>query len=333
MRSIRSIEILCLALAALVLVWSSSIGAHPWALVSLLGAFAATIAVFRSRRFLPNRGRARVQIESWAMVAFVSAVLWFTGRADSPLVNLYLLPLILSAFVLGRATAMAQVGASIAVYAGLVVATPGHAQTWLAMGARTVGVMAPILLVAYVTSTLAADVTEARDRIERLAHDDPLTGLLNTRTFEAIWEREHQSRERDHRPYSVLFVDVNQLDRINEEFGREAGDGALTLVARCLQRSIRSSDRASRFGADEFAVLLPGAPPEVAGTIVNRIRHNVFKTTLDVRSRMIRCSVSIGVASYPQDARELRELQSLAEHRMYRDKELRRSPPGAETPA
>ncbi len=332
MRSIRSIEILCLALAALVLVWSSSIGAHPWALVSLLAAFAASIAVFRSRRFLPNRGRVRVQVESWAMVVFVSAVLWFTGRADSPLVNLYLLPLILSAFVLGRATAMAQVGAAIAVYAGLVVATPGVDPAWLAMGARTVGVMAPILLVAYVTSTLAADVTEARDRIERLAHDDPLTGLLNARTFEAIWQREHQSRDRDHRPYSVLFVDVNQLDRINEEFGRDAGDGVLTLVAQCLQRSIRSSDRASRLGADEFAVLLPGAPPEVAGALVNRIRHNVFKTTLDLRSRMIRCSVSIGVASYPQDARELRELQSLAEHRMYRDKELRRAP-GAESPA
>lgn len=331
MRSIRSIEILCLALAALVLVWSSSIGAHPWALVSLLTAFAATILAFRSRRFLPNRGRVRMQVESWAMVAFVSAVLWFTGRADSPLVNLYLLPLILSAFALGRATAMTQVGAAVAVYAGLVVATPGLDPTWLAMAARTVGVMAPILLVAYLTSTLAADVTEARDRIERLAHDDPLTGLLNARAFEAIWDHEHRSRERDHRPYSVLFIDVNQLDRINEEFGREAGDGALTMVARCVQRSIRTSDRAARCGADEFAVLLPGTPPEVAGAIVNRIRHNVFKTTLDLRTRMIRCSVSIGVASYPQDARELRELQSLAEHRMYRDKELRRAP-GAEAP-
>jgi len=222
--------------------------------------------------------------------------------------------------------AMLQVAAACAVYAALAVATPGLDPTWLATAARTVGVMAPILLVTYLTSTLAADVSEARQRIESLAHDDPLTGLLNQRTFDELCEHEHQARERSRQPYSLLIVDVNQLDQVNEEFGREAGDNALKLVARCLQRSIRSSDCAARFGGDEFALLLPGATADVAAAVVNRIRHNVYKTTLDLRSRMIRCSVGVGIATYPQDAREIRELQSLAEHRMYRDKELRRGP-------
>ena len=78
--------------------------------------------------------------------------------------------------------------------------------------------------------------------------------------------------------------------------------------------------------------VLPGASPEVAEAVIKRVRHNVYKTTLDLRSRMIRCSVSIGVVNYPKDSRDMRELLSLAEHKMYRDKELRRTP-GAEANA
>jgi GGDEF domain-containing protein len=66
--------------------------------------------------------------------------------------------------------------------------------------------------------------------------------------------------------------------------------------------------------------------------VVKRVRHNVYKTTLDLRSRMIRCSVSIGVVNYPKDGRDARELMSTVDHKMYRDKELRRAP-GAETNA
>src|SRR5258708_6974316 len=77
---------------------------------------------------------------------------------------------------------------------------------------------------------------------------------------------------------------------------------------------------------------MPGASPEVAEAVVKRVRHNVFKTTLDLRSRMIRCSVSIGVVNYPKDARDMRELLSIADRKMYRDKELRRAP-GSEASA
>ena len=104
------------------------------------------------------------------------------------------------------------------------------------------------------------------------------------------------------------MIDMDKLKDINDDFGHEAGNSAITLVAQCLQRSIRTTDHAARFGGDEFAVLLPGASPEVAEAVVKRVRHNVYKTTLDLRSRMIRCSVSIGVVNYPKDARDMREL-------------------------
>ena len=332
MRSTRSIEILCLALAALVLVWSGALAHQMWPVLGLLAAFALAIVGFRGRRFLPGRSRSKLLIESWSMLAFITCVLWFTGKGGSPLFNLYLLPLILSALTLGRLITMIQVAAIAVCHLALAMTTPGLDVVSLFYASQLIGQVAPFLLVAYLTTTLSADITEARERIENLAQTDSLTGLYNVRMFNEVWQREHGSSERNRGVYALLMIDMDKLKDINDVFGLEAGNSAITLVAQCLQRSIRATDHAARLGGDEFAVLLPGASSEVAEAVVKRVRHNVYKTTLDLKSRMIRCSVSIGVVNYPQDSRDMRDLRSLADDRMYRDKELRRMP-GAEANA
>jgi diguanylate cyclase (GGDEF)-like protein len=326
MRSTRSIEILCLALAALVLIWSGALTAQTWPVIGLLAAFALAIVGFRGRRFLPGRSRTKLLIESWSMVIFITGVLWFTGKGGSPLFNLYLLPIILSALTLGRVVTLLQVAAIAICHLLLAMTTPGLDIISLLYASQVVGQLAPFLLVAYLTTTLSADITEARERIENLAQTDSLTGLYNVRMFNELWQREHSACERNRGAYALLMIDMDKLKEINDVFGHEAGNSAITLVAQCLQRSIRNTDHAARFGGDEFAVLLPGASPDVAEAVIKRVRHNVYKTTLDLRSRMIRCSVSIGVVSYPKDSRDMRDLRSLADDRMYRDKELRRNP-------
>jgi diguanylate cyclase (GGDEF)-like protein len=326
MRSTRSIEILCLVLAALVLILSGALTAQTWPVIGLLGAFALAIVGFRVRRFLPGRSFTKLLIESWSMVIFITCVLWFTGKGGSPLFNLYLLPIVLSALTLGRVVTLLQVAAVAICHLLLAMTTPGLDVVSLFYASQVVGQLAPFLLVAYLTTTLSADITEARERIENLAQTDSLTGLYNVRMFNEVWQREHNSCERTRGVYALLMIDMDKLKEINDVFGHEAGNSAITLVAQCLQRSIRTSDHASRFGGDEFAVLLPGASPDVADAVIKRVRHNVYKTTLDLRSRMIRCSVSIGVVNYPKDAKDMRELRSLADDRMYRDKELRRNP-------
>ncbi len=326
MRSTRSIEILCLALAALVLIWSGALTAQLWPVIGLLAAFALAIVGFRGRAFLPGRSRSKLLIESWSMVIFITCVLWFTGKGGSPLFNLYLLPIILSALTLGRVITLTQVAVIAICHFLLAVTTPGLDVISLFYASQLVGQVAPFLLVAYLTTTLSADITEARERIENLAQNDSLTGLYNVRMFNELWQREHTACERNRGVYALLMIDMDKLKDINDVFGHEAGNSAITLVAQCLQRSIRTTDHAARFGGDEFAVLLPGASPEIAEAVIKRVRHNVYKTTLDLRSRMIRCSVSIGLVNYPKDAKDMRDLRSLADDRMYRDKELRRNP-------
>jgi diguanylate cyclase (GGDEF)-like protein len=314
------------------MVWSRALANQLWPVLSLLGAFLVAIVAFRARRFFPRGTRTRLLIESWSMVIFITGVLWFTGKSSSPLLNLYLLPIILSALTLGRPVTLLQVAVISMCHLLLAAATPGVDVVSLVYASQAVGQLAPFLLVAYLTTTLSADITEARERIENLAQTDALTGLYNVRMFNEVWQREHGSAERDRGVYALMMIDMDKLKDINDTFGHEAGNSAITLVAQCLQRSIRATDYAARFGGDEFAVLLPGASPEVAEAVLKRVRHNVYKTTLDLRSRMIRCSVSIGIGNYPKDGRDMRELLSTADRKMYRDKELRRTP-GSEASA
>jgi len=298
-------------------------------IIGLMTAFGAAILAFHGRWLLPNHPRAKLQLESWCMLAFITGILWFTGKSSSPLVNLYLLPIILSALTLGRAATLLQVGVITVCHVALAAATPGLEVVSPDYASRAVGELAPFLLVAYLTTTLSADIAEAREHIETLAQTDSLTGLYNLRMFTEVWQREHLACEKNQGVYAVLMVDMDRLQDINDDFGHDGGNSAILLVAQCLQRSIRGSDTAGRLGSDEFAALLPRATPDVAEAVVKRVRHNVYKTTLDLRSRMIRCTVSIGVANYPKDGRDLRELKSIAEANMSRDKEFRRAPGSA----
>src|SRR5580698_8857921 len=153
--------------------------------------FCGAIVVFRSQRLFRSRTRLRLSVESWTMMAFVTGVLCLTGRGASPMLNLYLLPVILSALTLGRRVTLLQVAVICAIHLALTALTPGIQVLSLAYASAAVGALSPILLVGYLTATLAADVTEAREHIEALAQTDPLTGVLNLRTFNSAWERVH----------------------------------------------------------------------------------------------------------------------------------------------
>jgi hypothetical protein len=139
---------LCLVLAALVLIWSGALSRELWPVLSLLAAFGAAIVVFRARHFLPGRTLPKLLIESWSMLIFITGVLWFTGKGASPLLNLYLLPIILSALTLGRLVTLLQVAVIAVCHFLLAAATPGVDVISLLYASQVVGQIAPFLLVA-----------------------------------------------------------------------------------------------------------------------------------------------------------------------------------------
>lgn len=322
--SVAVIEGLLLVVVACYLLLAPEAVRARGAVTVAIGAYAGLCGLFRLRRVFARHTRLKLHAESWAMTAFVSIVLWFTGGDDSPLLGLYLLPITLSALTLGQLAALAQVGAASVLYLVLAPVTPDITPFNASYLAAALARLLPLLLVAYLTSTLAADIFAARRRIETLAQTDPLTGLLNLRAFQALHRQAHLAAARDIEPYTLLMLDMDNLKSINDSFGHEAGNSAIVLVANCIRRTVRASDVAARFGGDEFVVLLRGVDAEGAAAIAQRLRNLVHGTTLDAGSRIIRCSISIGQASFPQEGRDEREMLTVADRKMYRDKDRRR---------
>ena len=145
---------------------------------------------------------------------------------------------------------------------------------------------------------LAARLSAAvrtRTRLDQLRQGvavDPLTELFNRRAFESRLEEETARSERSGAPVSAMLVDVDRFDRINQLHGRRAGDELLREMGSTLRTAMRASDSVYRFGADEFAVLLPDTELAPAYLAAERCRNVIGNVTLGG----FPISVSIGVA-------------------------------------
>jgi diguanylate cyclase (GGDEF)-like protein len=134
-----------------------------------------------------------------------------------------------------------------------------------------------------------------RSRLEKLRQGvavDPLTGLFDRKAFESRLEQETARSERSGAPVSAMLIDVDRLDRINQMHGRRVGDELLREMGSTLRATVRVSDSVYRFGADEFAVLLPDTELAAAYLAAERCRNEIANITLGG----FPTSVSIGVA-------------------------------------
>jgi diguanylate cyclase (GGDEF)-like protein len=322
-RSLTRVDWLVLLVVALHTLVLHASPASPRLLYATLAAYTLFVVAFRWRGFPVRETGARIALGAAAMVAFITIVAILTGGSSSPIVNLFLLPIVLVAMTLGRRGAFVIfVGVTLA-WLSLIVGEgplPGTAE----LLARLFGELGPYALVAYLTQALAGTIMTARRRIEEMAERDALTGMLNLRTFKAILSREHQLRSRGSRGgYSILLVDMDDLKELNDAHGHQAGNRAITSVAGAIQRAIRTTDMAARYGGDEFVVFLPEASPEVAEAVAQRIRNNVYRSLFPVGERLQRMTVSAGAASYPRDGAEQDDIVAAADTRMRRDRELR----------
>ena len=259
-----------------------------------------------------------------ARFAFTTAVLIPTGGPESPLLNLYLLPIIVAALTLGKWSGLLMVGLVSVCYV-YVGADLREAVSFAGLTALATS-LAPFLLVAFITTMLSNDIHLARNRIRALSETDELTGLLNMRAFSRIHRREHDKAERYDRTYAVLLLDMDNLKKVNDRFGHDAGNRAIVLVANVITRVIRNTDVAARYGGDEFIVLLAETDKKEAEEISRRVRNSIHNTTLDYHGTMIRTSASVGLAMYPADATDHNDLIVKADREMYQEKELRRAP-------
>jgi diguanylate cyclase (GGDEF)-like protein/PAS domain S-box-containing protein len=167
------------------------------------------------------------------------------------------------------------------------------------------------------------DVTAARDlsaKLERLALHDSLTDLPNRSLFTDRLDRALARAIRTGNSVVLLFIDLDDFKPVNDTLGHALGDRLLQSVAERLRNCIRQADTVSRFGGDEFLVLLPDVPPsQDVGICAEKVFHSL-QTAHDIGGHELHVTASVGVSSYPCDAADGTGLLKCADAAMYRAK-------------
>ena len=165
------------------------------------------------------------------------------------------------------------------------------------------------------------DITDGKAKelhMESIARSDPLTGVLNRRGFERDASK-RLTESADDATGALMFIDLNDFKRINDNCGHEVGDELLRIAAKRLRKSLRSCDIIGRPGGDEFVALVPDVTPEVADRLAKRLTATLEEPYL-IGSESLDCSASIGLALYPVNANTLTGLMREADQAMYRAK-------------
>ena len=318
-RTVAEIEWLLVILVLLYYVFQDRSQDNTVAVYSGLIAFSTIIIGFHYFNFVRRPGRWSLAIETWIMIVFITYVLYYTGRLDSPLLNLYLLPIVTSALTLGQKATLLQVGLIGACYLLLGHATNPSFLSTITAGDFAVDI-APMLLVAYVTTMLSQDILNTMAKIRLISETDELTRAYNMRAFNTIAERECALAERYNRILGLLMVDSDNLKKVNDSHGHEAGDHLIQHVVRCIRLELRSTDIVARYGGDEFMCLLPETGAEGAAVVAERIRKRIAETPVAAGAASIPTSISVGVAAYPQHGDRFDAVARSADRALYASK-------------
>jgi len=156
---------------------------------------------------------------------------------------------------------------------------------------------------------------------EELSVTDDLTKLYNSRYLNACLLREVHRARRYRSQVSLIFLDLDGFKNVNDQHGHLAGSRALVEVGAVIRNMVREIDVVSRFGGDEFTVILPQTGPEGAWIIADRIRCRLEETIfLEAFGLSVRITASFGIASFPDHADSEKALIQHADEAMYRVK-------------
>jgi diguanylate cyclase (GGDEF)-like protein len=175
------------------------------------------------------------------------------------------------------------------------------------------------------SAALALENARLFQKTRELSITDEVTPLYNVRFFHQILERELKLVDRYRSVLALIFVDLDRFKPINDQFGHLRGSRVLREVGFLLQAAVRETDYPARYGGDEFVVILPQTDAAAAVVLGEKLRQLIEgHTFLQEEGINARVGVSLGIASYPTEARTKESLIRLADERMYKDKDVRR---------
>ena len=164
------------------------------------------------------------------------------------------------------------------------------------------------------------DYIDAKKEMQHMAYHDALTSLPNRINIENYLENRLKVADRENTKIALLFIDLDRFKNINDTLGHDVGDELLIEVSSRLQQILRKSDMLSRFGGDEFAVVIDGLDNHYSVAYICEKILNLFQEVIHTKLHQLNITLSIGVSIFPDDAQDSTTLFKFADIAMYKAK-------------
>ena len=251
-------------------------------------------------------------------ISTAAAYGWGTESAYGPLP--YVWVTLFAFYFFSRGAALVHLALIAAAYA-LALALEGPVENPLDGWVATI---ATLLVVGLFVSMVRDHIDGLIRRLSDAAHSDHLTGLLNRRGFQNVFDTELERARRADQALSLIVGDLDRFKRVNDAHGHAAGDEALTRVANAIAGAKRGFDSAARVGGEEFAVLAPDCDEHGAFMLAERIRAAVHDT-LVARYPDTSLTISFGISTFPLHGQSADALLRTADQALYAAKRLGRN--------
>lgn len=169
-------------------------------------------------------------------------------------------------------------------------------------------------------ATINRMLSDRNQELQTVSITDGLTGLYNRKHFMEVLASEVARATRCRHQFSVAMIDADHFKEYNDTLGHQAGDALLKGIGAVLRESLRSMDYASRYGGDEFIVLLPEASLDEAVEVAERIREKATTARLGGETKLAAVTVSIGVATFPEHGKTPEAIIAGADGALYHAK-------------
>lgn len=276
-----------------------------------------------------NRNAAGVELQSTMLNNFLDNNFVKKTSDTTTLITAVVLSIIIGLFTLQSYTAFASLSLCLVLLSGYILSSVlllNYLNLWVDM----IFVILAVFL-TFVFSYVIKFKNKSRDfeHTYKLATTDSMTGLYNHRFFQEQMVFQIENAKRYNAKFSLLLIDIDFFKKFNDNYGHQAGDAVLKQVSELLKKSVRTADIVARYGGEEMVIILPSNDFEHAFAAAEKICNKVAQTQFQLNSKVSKnVTISLGVATFPDNGQTPAELIEFADKGLYKAKESGRNKVG-----